>query len=94
MSNYEIYFRLETYLDLEEIESYYNQISFSLSRSFFGEFSKTLNFIENQTNIFQERYKTIRIAHLYKFPYGIHYKVTGNVITVYRILHFKRHFKR
>ncbi len=57
MNKYEILFRLEAYLDLEEIESYYNRISFSLTNSFFGELYKTLSFIENQPNIFQEDIK-------------------------------------
>ena len=91
---YEIRFRLEAYVDLEEIESYYSEISLSIVSMFFKEFSKTLNFIERQPNIFQERYRKIRIAHLYKFPYGIHYKITDNVVTVYRILHTKRYFKQ
>lgn len=94
MSNYNLIFRLEAYLDLEEVESYYNKISVALTDRFFGEFSKTLAFIEQQPKIFRERYKKTKIAPLYKFPYGIHYKINDNLIIIYRVLHTKRYFKQ
>jgi hypothetical protein len=52
-----------------------------------------MDFIEDEPGLFQSRYQGIRIAPLYRFPYGIHYKQTGNKIIVYRVLHTKRYFK-
>ncbi len=91
--SYEIKFRVEAKIDLEEIESYYNKILSKLSDRFFNEFFETLSFIEQNPDLFQVRYRGIRIAPLYKFPYGIHYKENNDTIVIYRILHTKRYFK-
>ncbi len=92
MSKYQILFRIEAYSDLDKIERYYSKVSSSVTNNFFNEFTKTLNFIEQQPDFFQERYKRTKIAFFYKFPYGIHYQVKGNTIIVYRVLHTKRYF--
>lgn len=91
--SYEIIFRIEAKIDLEEIESYYSKILPKLSDRFFEEFFETLAFIEQNPNLFQARYRGIHIAPLYKFPYGIHYKENHGKVIVYRVLHTKRYFK-
>jgi hypothetical protein len=53
-----------------------------------------MDFIESEPQLFQVRYRGIRIAPLYLFPYGIHYKETQNKVVVYRVLHTKRYFKQ
>jgi plasmid stabilization system protein ParE len=91
--SFEIIFRVEAGNDLEEIEAYYNKISPGITKNFFKEFFYTLNFIEQQPKLFQERYRGIRIAPLYRFPYGIHYAETDKHVIIYRVLHTKRYFK-
>jgi plasmid stabilization system protein ParE len=91
--NYELVFRDKARKDLEEIEDYYNKILPTLTDGFFIEFFETMDFIEDEPKLFQVRYRGIRIAPLYRFPYGIHYKETGGKIIVYRVLHTKRFFK-
>lgn len=90
---YELLFRAEAKRDLEEIRDYYNKIASSITDNFFIEFFETMDFIENEPELFQVRYRGIRIVPLYRFPYGIHYKETRNKIIVYRVLHTKRYFK-
>ena len=36
---------------------------------------------------FQTRYKDVRITHLKRFNYSIHFRVVHNIVTVLRILH-------
>jgi len=91
--NFEIIFRIEAEKDLADIQKYYDEITDTLTRKFFEEFFYTLNFIEQQPEIFQERYRGIRIAPFYRFPYGIHYSIKGAKVIVYRVLHTKRYFK-
>ena len=90
---YKLTFQPEAENDLEDIQDYYNKIQPFITDNFFIEFFETMDFIEDEPELFQIRYRGIRIAPLYRFPYGIHYKQTGNRIIIYRILHTKRYFK-
>lgn len=94
MSNFNILFTTKAEADLEEIRLYYSNISVSVTRNFFKAFFENINFIKQTPTIFQERYRKIRIAPFYKFPYGIHYKIKDNTIIIYRVLHTKRYFKQ
>ncbi len=89
----ELIFRAEAEKDLEDIQGYYNEILPSITDKFFNEFFETMKFIENTPQLFQIRYRGIRIAPLYRFPYGIHYKESKSKIIIYRVLHTKRYFK-
>ncbi len=90
---HELIFRVEAEKDLIDIQDYYNKILRSIADNFFIEFFETMDFIEDEPKLFQVRYRGIRIAPLYRFPYGIHYKETKNKIIIYRVLHTKRYFK-
>lgn len=91
--SFELIFRVEAERDLTEIRDYYNKISVTVNANFFHEFFETLNFIEQEPKLFQVRYRGIRIAPLYRFPYGIHYTERKNKVIIYRVLHTKRYFK-
>ncbi|MDB5156726.1 MAG: Plasmid stabilization system protein [Mucilaginibacter sp.] len=91
--SYTLTYRFEAEIDLIEIETYYNKISPELTKRFFAEFFETLKYIEQEPNLFQIRYRKIRIAPLYRFPYGIHYRETNKQIVIFRVLHTKRYFK-
>ncbi|MBD1366276.1 type II toxin-antitoxin system RelE/ParE family toxin [Mucilaginibacter sp. ZT4R22] len=86
-------YRSEAKKDLGEIEEYYDKISPSITNNFFKEYFLTLKYIKLGPEMFQVRYRGIRIAPLYRFPYGIHYSETTDAIIIYRILHTKRYFK-
>jgi hypothetical protein len=66
-------YRTEAETDLGDIQDYYNKISINITDKFFIEFFETILFIEQEPTLFQIRYRGIRIAPLYRFPYGIHY---------------------
>jgi len=91
--NFEIIFRIEAERDLIDIQNYYDKISEKITAKFFKEFFYTMQFIEQSPKLFQERYRGIRIAPLYRFPYGIHYLENDNIVIIYRVLHTKRYFK-
>lgn len=71
--SFQLIFRHEAEIDLADIQDYYNKISPTIITNFFEEFFETINFIEQEPKLFQVRYRGIRIAPLYRFPYGIHY---------------------
>jgi plasmid stabilization system protein ParE len=91
--SYDLIFRIEAEKDLEDIQDYYNKISPTITDNFFIEFFETMDYIEDGPKLFRVRYRGIRIAPMYRFPYGIHYKESSNTIIVYRVLHTKRYFK-
>lgn len=91
--SFELIFRVETETDLTDIQAYYNKISPKITENFFREFFSTLKYIENEPQLFQVRYRKIRIAPLYQFPYGIHYIQKDNQVIIFRVLHTKRYFK-
>ena len=86
-------FRSEAERDLDDIKDYYEKVSAKVTNNFFKEFFETLAFIEHNPDLFQVRYRGVRIAPLYRYPYGIHYRMKGNEIIIYRVLHTKRYFK-
>jgi plasmid stabilization system protein ParE len=90
---YDLVFRIEAEKDLQDIQEYYNKILPSITDNFFVEFFETMDLIEDEPQLFQVRYRGIRIAPLHRFPYGIPYKETDSKIVVYRVLHTKRYFK-
>ena len=61
--------------------------------NFFKEFFLTLKYIEQSPQLFQVSYRSIRIAPLYRFPYGVHYREKDGLMVIYRVLHTKRYFK-
>jgi len=91
--SFELIFRVEAEADLSDINDYYNKISPDIAGKFFKEFFYTLTFIENQPELFQVRYRGIRIAPLYRFPYGIHYIKRNDKVIIFRVMHTKRCFK-
>jgi len=86
-------YRREAETDLDDIQAYYNKISPQITDNFFIEFFEALTFIEQEPKLFQIRYRGIRIAPLYRFPYGIHYLEKENEVVIFRVLHTKRYFK-
>ena len=90
---YKLVFRKRAEKDLNEIQGYYNKISPTITDNFFAEFFDTMDFIQDRPEMFQIRYRKIRIAPLYRFPYGIHYKESESQIIIYRVLHTKRYFR-
>lgn len=91
--SFAVILRIEAERDLVDIRDYYNKISQSITDNFFDEFFYTVDFIENEPQLFQVRYRGIRIAPLYRFPYGIHYSMKNSQIIIFRVLHTKRYFK-
>ena len=91
--NFKLNLRKSAEIDLTDIEEYYNKVSPKITDNFFKEFFATLNYIESEPQLFQVRYRGIRIAPLYQFPYGIHYIQRNDQVIIFRVLHTKRYFK-
>ena len=90
---YQIKFDEEALDDFKKALSHYNLISISLSDQFHKEFWNNIDYLKLSPLHFQLKYKEVRISHLKKFPYAIHYIMDANVLFVFRILHHKQFYK-
>ena len=90
---YKLRFRQEVLYDLKNSTDYYRMVSENLSNGFLKEFETLLKRVEENPLQFQIRYRAIRIAHLKRFPYSIHYFVEDDVIFVLRLLHQKQYYQ-
>jgi len=75
---------------LEDAVQYYQDISPKLGESFKNDVKNMIQSILNFPNIWQIRYSNVRIAHLKRFPYSLHYKLKSNAVIVILVLHQKR----
>jgi plasmid stabilization system protein ParE len=90
--NYQLVFTAKADQDLTKIKIWYNGISIKLTQELFSELGKELNTIKKEPLLYQTRYKTIRIAFIVRFEYGIHFVVKNDTIVILRILHNKQYF--
>lgn len=81
-------------LDIIEAFDWYNEIDNRLADSLEMNIEAGLATIQHNPNLFQKRYKKIRIHFIKRFPYGIHYFLEGTTIRVIGFFHTSRDPKR
>lgn len=81
-------------LDIIEAFDWYNEIDSHLADSLEMYIEAGLTTIQHNPNLYQKRYKKIRIHFIKRFPYGIHYFLEGTTIRVIGFFHTSRNPKR
>lgn len=76
-----------------EAKFYYAEISKELAERFNSELIKTIDYLKQNPEYFQDRYKGIRIVFTKKFPYSVHYVVKNETVSVLKVLHQKQFYK-
>ena len=76
-------------VDSFECFDYYSDISQSVAERFDLELDEVLNRIAGNPNLFQIRYRDVRVAYLQNFPIGVHYLVFKKKIQIIAIFHTK-----
>ena len=78
--------------DLTEIASWYNKIDRKLTKKFLKEFREKVNYLADYPSSCEVRFDNIQIAHLKKFPFGIHYTYIEDQrkIIVFSVFHTSR----
>lgn len=84
---YKIISSPNTEKDIEKAILWYKDIKVSLAQSFIAELGYCKKDIQQNPRKMQIRYNNIRISFLRKFPYGIHYRLEGNTITIIAVFH-------
>ena len=85
-----IQFTKEAVFDIEEIVFWYEDQREGLSYDFELCLEAGINEIQRTPPAFQKRYKEVKIRFINRFPYGIHYIVNDEIITIIAVFHTSR----
>jgi len=85
-----IQFTKEAVFDIEEIVFWYEDQREGLSYDFELCLEAGINEIKRTPSAFQKRYKEVKIRFINRFPYGIHYIVNDEIITIIAVFHTSR----
>jgi len=84
---YALYISEAAELDIRDAFLWYTNHSDQLGHAFEEQIKLTLRHIQKNPLKVQIRYYQIRVAFLKKFPFGIHFNVTENIILVVAVFH-------
>lgn len=91
--NYQIQYSSYVKDDLIDIKNWYSKINSTLPKHFISEFKSIFDFIKTPPNSFEIRYENVPIAHLNRFPFGIHFELKEEIIIVFGVFHTSRNPK-
>lgn len=86
----QIQFTKEALFDIEEITLWYEDQREGLSLDFELCLEVGINEIQRTPSAFQKRYKQVKIIFINRFPFGIHYVVNNEIITIVGVFHTSR----
>lgn len=87
---YKIRFVKEALYDIEVIVLWYEEQRIGLSYDFELCLEAGIDTVLRNPSAFQKRYKNIKVRFISRFPYGIHYRIEKNEITVIGVFHTSR----
>jgi len=90
MNSYRLIINPFAELDLQMAFEWYNLQKEGLGEEFISEVDKTINRIIQNPNQFSKVKKSIRMAIVKRFPFGIFYVIKSDIINVFAIFHFSR----
>ena len=73
--------------EVQETLLWYEEQQKGLEARFYQELQNAFNEITKDPDLFQKRYRDVRIRFLKKFKYGVHYQVKQNLIIVLAVVH-------
>jgi plasmid stabilization system protein ParE len=85
-----IQFTKEALLDIEEIVVWYEEQRVGLSYDLELCLEVGLSEIAKNPELFQKRYKKVKIRFINRFPFGIHYINSSEEITILGVFHTSR----
>ncbi|MGQ7946235.1 type II toxin-antitoxin system RelE/ParE family toxin [Flavobacterium sp. WC2509] len=87
---YKIHFVKEALFDIEDIVLWYEEQRIGLSYDFELCLEAGIDTILRNPDVFQKRYKNIKVRFISRFPYGIHYRFDKGEIIVIGVFHTSR----
>ena len=83
----------EASLDIADAFLWYELQREGLGKKFEICLEAGLNKIIANPKLFQDKYKSVRVHYIERFPFGIHYLIDGNFIKVIAVFHTARNPK-
>ena len=83
----------EAEIQIFEANIYYSEISKDLAERFNNELIKTIDYLMENPEYFQNKYRGIRIVLTNNFPYSVHYMIKNQTVFVLKMLHQKQFYK-
>lgn len=87
---YKIQFTKETLFDIEAVVIWYEEQRLGLSYDFELCLEAGIEEVLRDPESFQKRYKQVKIRFISRFPFGIHYVIIENQITIIGVFHTSR----
>jgi len=87
---YKIQFIKETLFDIEAVVIWYEEQRLGLSYDFELCLEAGIEEVLRDPEAFQKRYKQVKIRFISRFPFGIHYVIIENQITIIGVFHTSR----
>ncbi len=93
MKHYRIVITAIAEIDIQTGENWYNAQQNQLGSDFIIELENKIKVIQSNPYLFSEIKKDIRKALLKRFPFGIYYFVSDDVVNIFAVIHFSRNPK-
>ena len=87
---YSLSVRTEAEEDIREAYSYYQQCRAGLGNDFIESVETSFDKIKASPKIYRETHNSLRRLFIKRFPFGIFYKIIGNKILVFAVIHTSR----
>ena len=76
--------------EIKEALLWHEEQKKGLGKKLNTEIKQVFTEILKDPDLFQKRYRNVRIRFLKKFKYGIHYEIKGELIVVFAVIHTAR----
>lgn len=91
---YTVRIRPDAERDLEDAAQWYELQRQGLGHEFLDSVEQTLNLISETPSLFPAVHRQSRRALIHKFPFGVHYVVSGEAVVIIAVMHGSRDPKR
>ena len=91
---YNVRIRPDAERDIEDAAQWYELQRQGLGHEFMDSVEQTLNRISENPSLYPVVHRGSRRALIRKFPFGVHYVVTGDSVVVIAVMHVRRDPRR
>ena len=90
---YEVFITSHAETELSDAIEWFLNIDASLAKRFLDEFRAELSLVAKNPLHYQVRYDQVRLFHLKRFPYSVHFQLRTNVIEIIAVYHQRQAYQ-
>lgn len=83
---YKLILKTGAELDINEALEWYEEQKIGLASELYVEIDNAIKRIEEKPELFQIRYRNVRIVFTERFPYGVHYTIEKDKVFVHAVM--------